>query len=441
MTKRFLSLLLCLVMCLSLLPAAFADAAEPPENGWYTDAAGKTYYYENGSPVRNTNKKIGDAWYVFDLTGVMQKDRVHVIYTQDGGSYYRAKADGKLYVNAWYKDTSGSVVYWYYYGEDGAAAHGFRRVGSHDYYFYYGGLMATNTVTTGDDGYAYIVDGNGYAVRLKKDGWTKYNGYWYYCENGRPVTGQVRKIGEYYYGFDYQGRMYTDTYGNCNVECAGEKVWYFSSYDWTDQTNYYYHASASGALFTNQWLKMGNLGWMYFGSDARALAGGRYAIGGKQYDFDDSGFSDGKVKGQAGWVKTDGKWYYFKNDGSKATGWEQIGGKWYYFSSAGVMQTGWVKSGSSWYYFGSSGAMVTGWQQIGGSWYYFKSSGAMVTGWQQIGGKWYYFQSSGAMKTGWLSYNGKWYYFESSGAMLADTSREIGGKVYHFNASGVCTNP
>ena len=274
-----------------------------------------------------------------------------------------------------------------------------------------------------------------------QNGWVKSGGYWYYSVDGQPLTWQVRKSGGYYYGFDLEGRMYTDTYGNCNVECGGERVVYFSSYDWNDQKQYYYHATASGALTTNSWLKMGNIGWMYFGADAKAYAGGRFTIDGQLYDFDESGFSNKVSKGQSGWIKSGGSWYYYKSSGAKATGWQQIGGKWYYFNSSGVMQTGWVKSGSSWYYFNSSGAMVTGWQKVGGSWYYFKSSGAMVTGWQQIGGKWYYFQSSGAMKTGWLYYNNKWYYFESSGAMLADTSREIGGKVYSFNASGVCTNP
>ena len=274
-----------------------------------------------------------------------------------------------------------------------------------------------------------------------REGWVKSGGYWYYYVDGQPITWQVRKINGYYYGFDLQGRMYTDTYGNCEIECAGERVVYFSSYDHSEQKQYYYHATASGALTTGQWIKMGSLGYMYFGKDARAYMGGRYAIDGKLYDFDETGLSDYKVKGYLGWVKSDGKWYYYNSSGAKATGWQQIGGKWYYFNGSGVMQTGWLKSGSSWYYLSSSGAMATGWVKSGGTWYYLNGSGAMVTGWREIGGKWYYFSGSGAMKTGWLYYNGRWYYFESSGAMLADTSRQIGSKVYHFNASGVCTNP
>ena len=116
MTKRFLALLLCLVMCLSLLPAAFAEDAQPPETGWFRDASGDWLYYENGSPVRNTNKKIDGAWYVFDLSGVMQKDRVHVIYTQDGGRSYRAKADGKLYGGVPTLDTDDFEGYWSFIG-------------------------------------------------------------------------------------------------------------------------------------------------------------------------------------------------------------------------------------------------------------------------------------------------------------------------------------
>ncbi|MBQ9227773.1 MAG: C40 family peptidase [Eubacterium sp.] len=121
-----------------------------------------------------------------------------------------------------------------------------------------------------------------------------------------------------------------------------------------------------------------------------------------------------------GWIKADGKWYYYKND-AKQTGWQKVSGKWYYLNSAGVMQTGWIK--------------------LSGKWYYLNASGAMLTGWQKIGGKWYYLNSLGAMHTGWIKDGGKWYYLNASGAMLANTSQKIGNKTYKFNASGVCTNP
>ncbi len=124
---------------------------------------------------------------------------------------------------------------------------------------------------------------------------------------------------------------------------------------------------------------------------------------------------------KTGWVKTDGKWYFYDSNGVLKKGWLKDGGKWYFLRSNGVMATGWVKSGGKWYYLSSSGAMLTGWQKIGGAWYFLnKSSGAMVTGWLKDGGKWYYLDTNGKMRTANLTYK---------------------GKVYKFNKSGVCLNP
>ena len=140
-----------------------------------------------------------------------------------------------------------------------------------------------------------------------------------------------------------------------------------------------------------------------------------------------------------GWVKANGKWYYY-TDGTAATGWKKVGGKWYYLNKSGVMQTGWQKVSGKWYYLNKSGAMQTGWQKISGKWYYLNKSGAMQTGWVKVSGKWYYMNSSGAMKTGWLKLSDKWYYLNTNGAMVTG-SKKINGKTYQFNASGVCKNP
>ena len=102
---------------------------------------------------------------------------------------------------------------------------------------------------------------------------------------------------------------------------------------------------------------------------------------------------------QTGWVQTNGKWYYYDNNGSKATGWRLIGNTWYYMDSSGVMLTGWQLINNKWYFLDPSGAMLTGWQFINNNWYYMNSSGAMLTGWQLINNKWYYMNSSGAMLT------------------------------------------
>ena len=81
-----------------------------------------------------------------------------------------------------------------------------------------------------------------------------------------------------------------------------------------------------------------------------------------------------------GWVVgQDGKWYYYKADGTKAVGWYKDGETWYYLNPNGDMRTGWVYTNSTWYYLKESGAMATGWINDGGTWYYLSASGAMLS--------------------------------------------------------------
>ena len=183
------------------------------------------------------------------------------------------------------------------------------------------------------------------------------------------------------------------------------------------------------------------------------LKRGWHPESGKWFFFDDNG------KKATGWKLID-KWYYFDKDGVMQTGWQQIDGAWYCLGPSGAMVTGWFKSGNTWYYLRSSGVMATGWQQIGNTWYFFEDSGAMKTGWLKTGGRWYFMGTSGAMATGWVKSGNVWYYLDASGSMATgwrqlggtwyylDTSGEmvtgsktIGGKKYNFNSSGSCTNP
>ena len=82
-----------------------------------------------------------------------------------------------------------------------------------------------------------------------------------------------------------------------------------------------------------------------------------------------------------GWLKMNGKWYYFHNEHDGAWGrleqgkWIEDGGNWYYVQASSKPEESW---------------MVTGWQYIGSKWYYMNGDGVTLGGWQQIDGKWYY---------------------------------------------------
>ena len=60
---------------------------------------------------------------------------------------------------------------------------------------------------------------------------------------------------------------------------------------------------------------------------------------------------------QSGWVKSNGKWYFYES-GDVKTGWYKENGTWYYLDEAGIMKTGWFKVGPHWYYAYGSGALA-----------------------------------------------------------------------------------
>ena len=82
---------------------------------------------------------------------------------------------------------------------------------------------------------------------------------------------------------------------------------------------------------------------------------------------------------EGNWTSSGSNWMFLV-DGNPYTGWlTDTDGKRYYFDENGIMQTGWVKDGSNWYYMNGSGVMKTGWQKLAdGNWYYFYEDGHMA---------------------------------------------------------------
>jgi len=162
-----------------------------------------------------------------------------------------------------------------------------------------------------------------------------------------------------------------------------------------------------------------------------------------------------------GWVKfgtTGWKWGETIGNAFKKEGWLKDNGKWYYFSDY-WMQTGWqyiVYAGDTrWYYFFSEkdssgvekyGHMVTGWMELEykgkKDWYYFHGNGTMaVSEWISYKGKWYFQRSDGAMqKSSLREWKGKLYYLKDDGSMAVSETITDGtsGKDYDADIDGVC---
>lgn len=136
------------------------------------------------------------------------------------------------------------------------------------------------------------------------------------------------------------------------------------------------------------------------------------------------------------WQKDDKGWWYQKADATyPADSWLKVEGEWYLFGDDGYVKTGWQQTGDNWYYLDSvNGDMKTGWlQTTDGKWYLLDNvNGDMKTGWQQTAdGKWYFLDLvNGDMKTGWLqTADGKWYYLNADGSCAMDTITPDGYRV------------
>ena len=194
------------------------------------------------------------------------------------------------------------------------------------------------------------------------------------------------------------------------------------------------------------WVKQ-NGKWYYY-ADGQMLAGQVIEDGGSRYFLGD----DGVMK--TGWIKADGSWYYANKSGVLQSGWVKDAGKWYYLDpetnqmatgmlqldgetyyldGSGVMKTGWIKADSSWYYANKSGVLQYGWQKVAGKWYYLDpETNQMATGMLQLDGETYYLDGSGVMKTGWIQADGSWYYANKSGVLQSGWVKDA-GKWYYLD--------
>ena len=450
-------------------------ATRLPETDGWAQAGGKYYYIQDGAPVKNTVIKIGSAWYGFNYYGIMRTDQSFTVYDDDAGKtiYYRAKANGKLYCNEWFRQNE--YDRWHYYGADARSVEGVVTVGKKTYIFYYwdGGMFTSQTTIY--DGTPYIIDKDGVAT-VAKEGWNKSGNSYYYLKDGEFLEDVVEKIGSEYYGFGYEGVMYD----NETFEIDGKyyrakeggalykNAWYF---------NYYYHSDASAGEGLETIAKK-----QYYFVNGKAVQGEFFLIDGELYHADSKcvvakvtkdGFyyhdanresisfvSGGKVLRDA-WKKSGGKYYYFDENGFAVVGGRrEINGKYYLFDHDGAMASAGWKMGNQVYVTGS-GALATGDQKINGVWYYFDEYGdkrtglvetetglflygpdgayigkATGSGWNQIKGTYYYVHSDGSVAVGLKTIGKAEYYFDYDGTMKKDTTVYLDGGQVLLKANG-----
>ena len=281
-----------------------------------------------------------------------------------------------------------------------------------DYYLEADGKMATSKWV---DNYKYYVDDTGKWVpgKVKKSGWIKEGGYWYFYLEGEELLRNNWK-GNYYLGSD--GKMATENwvddhkyYVDKNGAWVPNRV--KSAWERIDGIWYYYE---NGQPVKNVW--KGN----YYLQEDGTMATNKWVEDYRYYvGADGHWVKDRKLKN--GWLKEDGTWYYYE-------GKEQlVKNEWrgnYYLGSTGVMVTNqWVDNDK--YYVGEDGAWVRaaikgkdGWiQESDGIWYHYKNGIPTRNKW--VGD--YYLLSDGKMATNQWVDNYR-YYVGSDGAWLPNPS-------------------
>ena len=351
-----------------------------------TDSNGKYYVYSDGTRIKSCFQTIKGKTYYFKSNGYVAKGLNKI-----GGKIYIFNQSSGVMYTGWLTYDKHK----YYLGSDGAAYTEWNKIGSSTYYF--------------DPSTAAMVTG---FHRVK----TKLH---YFNESGVEQFGWITVSGK---------RYYLDEWGVVQMgwQVVGGKKYYFDE---------------GGAMVTGN-IKIDNVVYSF---DANGICKGKAAAGASASRVFTSGKEITRTKtaaaknsGKTGWVKSSGKWRYYKN-GKIKKGWLKLGKKnkkVYYLDKNGFRVTGLKKIKGNRYYFNKKGVMQKGWVKIKSSWYYFMKNGKMKTGWLKLNNRYFYLQKNGKMKTGWLKdTDGKWYYLNSEGVMV--TGRQIiGGKVYYFNGMG-----
>ena len=175
--------------------------------------------------------------------------------------------------------------------------------------------------------------------------------------------------------------------------------------------------------------------------------------------------------GSNGFIKENGKWYFYVNNVQKM-GWiEYKGNKYYIINTYELPQNMWRKINGNLYYFNKDGIMIKDQKiSIDGKEYQFNKNGHMVDldsskklnevsaeqqklydlGQQTLveaaskkkngvlyeAGKYYRYQD-GKKVRGWYKENGKWYYFLNSFNRAENLWRKIDNNLYYFDQNGV----
>ena len=126
----------------------------------------------------------------------------------------------------------------------------------------------------------------------------------------------------------------------------------------------------------------------------------------------------------AGWIYSEGDWYFFENESMVKKSWRKDSKGWVYLGDDGAMKTNaWCTDSQGWCYVGADGYAVTNcWKKDSIGWIWLNVNGSMTKNkWILDGSKWYYLDANGYMVSNkWMKDSVGWVYLGSSGEMLTN---------------------
>jgi len=445
-------------------------------NGW--TLVGKDYYYcEDGQMLTDGIYEIGGASYYFYGDGIMLQN--DYVYDYENNARYRAGASGALYRNQWALSDEYGWGYdrWEYYGDDFKGYEdGIYTIGNAEYMFRSNIAVSDELIAyNGVEGGVYVAD-KSCALTKHSNGWLLFDDTWYYVENDCLVKNCIKQIGDFKYGFDYEGRMYSNQY--FEVEYYNELGDYYEFYyylagesgavvetpGWVVAGQYYYYINEDGTLYLGEMDVNGTVYYMYpqmnaasidyiyeydeeNGTDSFYL----YAVlpNGTYQKITASGYyatpygkllvENGKI--YQGWKQAaNGAWFYF--DLELVAGRDAyIDDNMYYFDHSGKMAAGgWIDCGDTFKYADEYGRLATGFTNINGTDYIFDMTDLVRNSlYYSEDGFWYVTDETGRAykigKEGWNQINDEWYYIQDGNlcrgeTYLIENDEEV---VYLFN--------
>ena len=472
-----------------MLVPAVAKAGTP--NTWHQESStGNWYYYDETGDYVTGLQTIDDEYYYFDNNGVMLANSWKEVYTNEwmyfasngkavkenwvsfngkwcylmyngrmiqdsylyiDGDYYAFDANGYMITNNWFEQSGD----WLFCKEDGkVAAEEFLFINGYWYYFNEPFMVkdCCFSVYVKDGDYStydatYKFDASG---RMETNKWYQdEDGDWmYFKQNGKAARNEVIKIGNAYYGFDYQ-EMITDStdqyvfggedyyrFGSDGKAIIG---WYKKGYSDGTYSWYYYGKDGKAA---KEWFSEN--GKWYYASNGLVYCNDFYRIKGALYYFNENcsmvtGWYTRVNKNTASvYNETTGKYdeieyetvpsyFYFGKDGKAANGWISMSGKTYYFKDGYAYSNGIVVVDNKYYVFNTDASLSKGGWTSSKNIYFDDSEMKVKT---DI--KWKYANSNGTAYDGWFTNKNKWYY-ASNGKVYSDGEYRIDNYYYRFN--------